>query len=142
MDTMASTATTFARAIPSASKAALWTARILNALVILFLLFDAIMKIIKEPHVIAASAEFGFTPNTIALIGAILLVCTVLYAIPRTAILGALLLTGYMGGAVVSQIRLGHGAFECVFPVIFAGLAWLAIYLREKQLRELIPFRR
>jgi DoxX-like family len=140
--TMASTATTFVSTDPSASKSALWTGRILSALVILFLLFDAITKIIKEPHVLAASAEFGFSPNTIALIGAILLGCIVLYAIPRTSVLGAVLLTGYLGGAVVSQIRVGHGTFECIFPIIFAALAWVPIYLRESRLRELIPLLR
>ena len=90
------------------------TGRILTALVALFLLFDGITKIIKERHVIAASAEFGFSADQIVMIGAILTACTILYAIPRTRILGAALLTGYLGGAVVSQIRVGHGLFECV----------------------------
>ena len=125
----------------SISKPTLWTSRILGGLVTVFLLFDGIMKVIKEPHVIQASAEFGFSPNQMVLIGSILLICTVLYAIPRTAILGAMLLTGYLGGAVVSQIRVGHGLFECSFPVIFGGLAWLAIYLREPRLRALVPLR-
>ena len=123
--------------VSQTSKAALWTGRFLSGLVVLFLVFDGAMKVIKERHVIAASAEFGFTANQIALIGAILLGCTLLYAIPRTAVLGGMLLTGYLGGAVVSQIRVGHGAFECVFPVIFGTLAWAALYLRQTRVREL-----
>ena len=87
---------------------------------------------------ITASAEFGFTPNQIALIGGILLSCTLLYALPRTSILGAMLVTGYLGGAVVSQIRVGHGAFECLFPVIFGIVVWGGVYLRNQKLRALL----
>jgi hypothetical protein len=123
------------------SKPRLITGRTLTTLVTLFLLFDAIMKIIKERHVLAASAEFGFGPNQIAMIGGILLACTALYALPRTAVLGAVLLTGYLGGAVVSQIRVGHGLFECGFPVIFGALAWAGVYLRDSRLRPLLPVR-
>lgn len=138
---MAAATTTYPAVQISTSKAALWTGRTLSALVVLFLLFDGITKIIKERHVIAASAEFGFSANQIALIGTILTVCTVLYAIPRTRIIGALLLTGYLGGAVVSQIRIGHGWFECMFPVVFSTLAWVAVYVREPRLRALAPWR-
>lgn len=126
----------------SVSKPRLITGRTLTAIVTLFMLFDAIMKIIKEPHVLAASAEFGFSPNTIALIGTILLVCTVLYAVPRTAVLGAVLMTGYLGGAVVSQMRVGHGLFECIFPVLAGVLAWAGVYLREERLAALFPLRK
>jgi DoxX-like family len=139
--TMAAMTTNLPVSATSISKPALWTGRVLGTLVVLFLLFDGITKVIKEPHVIAASAEFGFSPNQIVLIGAILVFCTVLYAIPRTAILGAILVTGYLGGAVVSQIRVGHGLFECIFPVIFGALAWLALYLREERLRALVSLR-
>jgi hypothetical protein len=124
------------------SKPRVITGRTLTTLVTLFLLFDGIMKVIKEPHVIAASAEFGFSPNTIALIGAILLVCTALYAVPRTAAVGAVLLTGYLGGAVVSQMRIGHGVFECIFPVLFGALAWAGVYLREERLAAVLPLRK
>jgi hypothetical protein len=137
---MAATALPTNPAVPI-SKARLYSGRVLSVLATLFLLFDGIMKVIKERHVVAASAEFGFTPNTLALIGAILVVSTVIYAIPRTSILGAILLTGYLGGAVVSQIRVGHGLFECVFPVIFGALAWGALYLRDNRLHALIPLR-
>jgi hypothetical protein len=75
------------------------------------------------------------------MIGGILLFCTALYALPRTSVLGAVLLTGYLGGAVVSQIRVGHGLFECVFPVIFGALAWAGVYLRDARLSPLLPVR-
>jgi hypothetical protein len=105
---------------------------------VLFLLFDAITKIIREPHVIAASAEMGYDAGTIAGIGAILLACTIIYIIPRTAPLGAILLTGYLGGAVLANIRAGHGAFECLFPVAFGVLVWVGLVLRDDRLRVLI----
>jgi DoxX-like family len=126
----------------SDSKTWIWAGRIVSTLVVLFSVFDGITKVIKEPHVIAASAEFGFSPNEIVLIGALMLACTILYAIPRTAILGAVLLTGYLGGAVVSNIRVGHPVFECIFPVIYGVLAWGGIFVREPRVRELIPFRK
>lgn len=124
------------------SKNWIWVGRIVSTAVVLFCAFDGIMKVIKEPHVIAASAEFGFSANEIVLIGALMLACTILYAIPRTAVLGAVLLTGYLGGALVSNIRAGHPMFECIFPVIFGVLAWGGIFVREPRVRELIPFRK
>jgi len=124
------------------SKTLIWVGRTVSALVVLFCAFDGIMKVIKEPHVIAASAEFGFSASEIVLIGVLMLGCTILYAIPRTTILGAVLLIGYLGGAVVSNIRVGHPLFECIFPVIFGALAWGGVFVREPRLRELIPFRK
>jgi hypothetical protein len=126
----------------SNSRTLIWGGRIVSTLVALFCAFDGIMKVIKEPHVIAASAEFGFSTNEMVLIGVLMLACTVLYAIPRTAILGAVLLTGYLGGAVLANIHVGHPLFECIFPVIFGMLAWGGIFVREPRVRELIPFRK
>jgi sorbitol-specific phosphotransferase system component IIC len=126
----------------SDSKTWIWVGRIVPTLVVLFCAFDGLMKVIKEPHVIAASAQFGFSPSEMVLIGVLMLACTVLYAIPRTAILGAVLLTGYLGGAVLANIHVGHPLFECIFPVIFGALAWGGIFVREARLRELIPFRK
>jgi DoxX-like family len=126
----------------SASNAVIWVGRMVSTLVVLFCAFDGIMKVIREPHVIAASADFGFSASQIVLIGVLMLLCTVLYTIPRTAILGSVVLTGYLGGAVVSNMRVGHPVFECIFPVIFAVLAWGGLFVREPRLRELIPFRK
>ena len=126
----------------SASKPALWTSRILMALVVLFSLFDSITKILKVPAVVEASAQLGVNESQLVGIGIVLLICTVLYVIPQTAILGAILLTGYLGGAVATNTLAEAGLFPMVFPVIFGGLAWLALYLRNRQLRDLIPVQR
>ncbi|MCB0139092.1 MAG: DoxX family protein, partial [Caldilineaceae bacterium] len=87
----------------SASKPALWTSRILMALVVLFSLFDSITKILKVPAVVEASAQLGVNESQLVGIGIVLLICTVLYVIPQTAVLGAILLTGYLGGAVATN---------------------------------------
>ena len=100
------------------------------------------MKVIKDPHVLSASADLGYSVDSMVLIGALLLASTALYAIPRTAILGAILLTGYLGGAVASNIRVGHPVFECLFPAILGVLAWGGIFVREPRLGALIPFRK
>ena len=126
----------------SKSNAVIWTGRIISALVVLFLVFDSVMKLIKDPHVMAASADLGYSTSSIAGIGAVLLACTLVYAIPRTAILGAILLTGYLGGAVASNVRVGHLVFECVFPIIFGVLVWAGLFLRDSGLRDVIPFQK
>jgi len=125
----------------SDSKTWIWVGRSMSTLVVLFSAFDGITKVLKNPHVLSASADLGYSVRSIVLIGALLVACAALYAIPRTAILGAILLTGYLGGAVASNIRVGHPVFECVFPVIFGMLAWGGIFVREPRLRKLIPFR-
>jgi hypothetical protein len=125
----------------SVSKKALWTGRVISAMVVLFLTFDGVMKVIKEVHVLAASAELGFPVSTIALIGIILLVCTALYVIPSTSIFGAILLTGYLGGAIASQMRISKPLFDTIFPAIFGILIWAGIFLRDDRLRALIPLR-
>jgi DoxX-like family len=123
------------------SKGRLWTGRIISALVVLFLLFDSITKVMKVRAVIEASAQLGYPANTIFTIGIILLVCTVFYIIPQTAVLGAILLTGYLGGAVAANLRISSAMFNTLFPIVFAALAWTGIFLRESRLGALIPFR-
>jgi hypothetical protein len=123
------------------SKGRLWTGRIISALVVLFLLFDSITKVMMVRAVIEASAQLGYPANTIFTIGIILLVCTVFYIIPQTAVLGAILLTGYLGGAVAANLRIGSVMFNTLFPIVFAALAWTGIFLRESRLGALIPFR-
>jgi hypothetical protein len=136
---MATATVTFA---PSVSKPRLWTGRVLTGLVVLFLAFDGLMKVLKEKHVLAAIAEMGIPVATIVWIGALLLACTALYAIPRTAVVGAILLTGYLGGAVFANVIAKHPAFECWFPVGFGVITWLGLYLREPRLWELAPLRK
>ncbi len=123
------------------SKAALWVGRVSTTVVVLFLVFDGLTKVVQESHVRAAMVDLGFPESLAVPIGTILLGCTLLYAIPRTAVLGSVLLTGYLGGAVVVQLRVAHPAFECAFPVIFGVLVWAGIFLREPRLRALLPSR-
>jgi hypothetical protein len=123
------------------SKGRLWTGRIISGLVVLFLLFDSITKVMKVRAVIEASAQLGYPVNAIVTIGIILFVCTAFYIIPQTAVLGAILLTGYLGGAVVANLRIGSAMFNTFFPIVFAALAWVGIFLRESRLGVLIPFR-
>ena len=115
----------------------------LTALTILFMLFDAAGKLALEPHVVEATTKIGYPVGAIRSIGVIALICTVLYAIPRTAILGAILLTGFCGGAVASKVRIEDPLFSSVlFGVYFGLIAWGGLYLRDDALRELFPIRR
>jgi hypothetical protein len=124
------------------SKGALWTGRVLTILSVLFLLFDAFGKFAKPVQVTDAFTRLGLPIATSLTIGVLLTVCTLLYAIPQTAVLGAVLLTGYLGGAVAIQMRAGSPTFETIFPVLFGILVWAGLYLRDPQLGRLIPIRR
>jgi hypothetical protein len=124
------------------SKGKLWTARVLSGMVILFLLADSVGKFVKPEAVVKGTLELGYPESTILPIGITLLVCTILYAIPKTAVLGAILLTGYLGGAVATQVRVGNPVFSHIlFPVYLGVFLWAGLYLRDEQLRGLIPFR-
>ena len=118
------------------SKGALWTGRIINILCLLFLAFDAVMKIIKESHSIEGSAKLGWSVNLVQPLGIVLLVCTIIHAIPRTVVLGAILITAYLGGAVAIMVRVGE---PCYFPIIFAVLIWAGLFLRNRKVRSIIP---
>jgi hypothetical protein len=127
---------------PAVSKAQLWTGRILSGLVVLFLLFDAVVKIIKIRPVVEGFAKLGYPEGVAVPIGVVLLVCVVLYAIPRTSVLGAILLTGYLGGAVATHVRAGDPLFSHVLAPTYVGLLiWLGLYLREARLRALVPLK-
>ena len=131
----------FTQAAPVSMKA-VWTGRVMSGLAVLFLLFDGVTKVMKVAPVLQASAQLGFPVSLIVVIGAVLLICTVIYVIPSTSILGAILLTGYLGGAVAIQARIGNPLFETLFPVIFGVLVWTGIVLRDNRLRALIPLRK
>jgi hypothetical protein len=124
-----------------ASKTSLWTGRIISALMILLLLFDAITKVLKERHSVAGTMRLGYSEGFVPVIGILLLVCVLFYAIPRTAVLGAVLLTGYLGGAVASQLRIGDPFSHVLFPISVAALIWLGAYLRDNRVRTLVPLR-
>lgn len=111
-----------------------WGGWVVSGLVILFLIFDGGTKILEVAPVMEACERLGLPPRMIVGIGTVLLACTVLYAIPQTAVLGTILLTAYLGGAVATHIRAGSGAFEVAFAAGFAGLAWLGLVLRRPPL--------
>jgi hypothetical protein len=121
------------------SKGNLWVGRVATALPALFLSIDGAAKLFKPAPVIEATTQLGYSANTIVPIGVVLLVCTVLYLIPKTSVFGAILVTGFLGGAVATHVRAGTGAFPVVFPVILGGLLWLGLYLRNPSLRLLVP---
>jgi hypothetical protein len=124
------------------SKGRLWTGRILSTLPVLFMLMDGVMKLMKPDFVVKATVQLGFPENVIAPLGIIVLICTILYAIPQTAVLGAILLTGYLGGAVATHVRGGDPLFSHILaPVYFAVILWIGLYLREPRLSALVPLR-
>lgn len=118
-----------------------WAAYIMTGLPALFLLWDGVMKLFKPWFVVKATVELGYPESTIVGIGVALLVGTVLYLVPRTAILGAIYLTGYLGGAIASQVRVQAVLFNIVFPVFMATLLWGGLWLRDLRLRKLLPLR-
>lgn len=116
----------------------LWAGRIVTGLATLFMLVDGIMKVVKPAPVLEANARLGYPVATLSGMGLALIICTMIYVIPRTSIFGAILLTGYLGGAVASQVRAGSGWFELVFPVLFAVLVWGGLWLRDHRLRSIL----
>lgn len=129
--------------LSAVSSGRLWTGRVIAALVSLFLLFDAAMKFVQPKSVVEAFVQTGWPIAVSSTLGALLLISTVLYLIPRTAILGAILLTGYLGGAVAANVRLQNPLFShTLFPVYFGFLVWGSLWLRDRKLQELVPLRR
>jgi hypothetical protein len=125
------------------SGAALWTGRVMTALAVLFLIFDGVTKLVKPPFVVEATVNLGYPETAIVGIGLVLLVATILYLIPSTSVLGAVLLTGYLGGAVASHVRIDNPLFShTLFPIYLALLIWGGLYLRDHGLRTLFPLRR
>jgi hypothetical protein len=124
------------------SKARLWTARILSGIAVLFLLFDSAIHLMVIPPVVEAFTQLGLSINLAIAIGIIELVCLVLYIVPPTSIVGAILLTGYLGGAVAIQLRVGAPLFgTALFPIYIGILVWGGLFLRDGYLRTIIPFR-
>jgi DoxX-like family len=128
-----------AGAVPA--KGGLWAGRILSWLIGAFLLLDGVAKLFKPAPVVEGTVKLGYPESVIIPLGIVLTICTILYLLPRTAVLGAILLTGYLGGAVATHVRVGDGAFGVIFAAAFGVLLWLGLYLRDQRLRELLPFR-
>jgi hypothetical protein len=128
---------------PPISLAATWAGRILSGLVIAFLLVDGAMKLVPIDAVIAASQEFRIPVELARTLGIVTLLCTVLYAVPATSVLGAILLTGYMGGAIYTHLRIDSPLFShTLFGVYLGIMIWGGLWLRDPRVRALIPFSR
>jgi DoxX-like family len=124
------------------SGTSLWAGRIISWIVLLFLIFDGAAKVWKASPSVKGTMELGYTEALVPVIGTILLVCVLFYAIPQTQVLGAILITGYLGGAVASQVRVGKPLLSNeLFPIYFGGLVWLGLFLQDGRLRALVPFR-
>ena len=130
-----------ANTLPAApiSRAASRTGLVLTVLIALFLLSDCVTKLLRIDAVVSATVQMGFPAWTVPVIGAVLAVCLALYLVPRTSLLGAVLLTGYLGGAVCAQLRIEAPLFSTMlFPVYTGIVVWVALYLRSAQLRQLV----
>ena len=122
-----------------ASRTMLWAGRIIGALPVLLLVFSAVMKLLKPAPVVQGFARYGYPESQILLIGILELSCSIIYAIPRTSVLGAILLTGYLGGATATNVRVGDPSF---YATVTLGIfVWLGLYLRDARLHALLPLR-
>ena len=122
-------------------KKTLWAGRILSALAVLFMLMDGVTHLIKPAPVAETFNRLGFPLSLSVELGIIELICVVVYAIPRTSILGAILLTGYLGGAVATHVRVSDPLFDTIFPIFIGGLVWGGLYFLEQRLRALVPLK-
>lgn len=129
-----------ATTVSKPSKAARIIGWIIGVLPCLMLFFSAAMKLSQSEQVIKDFTAIGYSANVLVPLGIIELVCTILYLIPQTSVLGAILLTGYLGGAIATHVRAGDGMFPG--PLIFGIVLWLGLFLRDLRLRALIPIRR
>lgn len=120
----------------------IWTGRVLSGLIGLMLLLDGVMKLFKPEFVVKMSGEIGYGEHTILPLGIVLTVSAILYLAPQTALLGAILLTGYLGGAVATHVIAGDGLFEILFPALFGAIGWLGLVLRDARLLALLPWRK
>ena len=135
---MEATLSPAAAARPTVDKK-VWSARILATLVVLFLLFDAVAKLLRLAPVVEGTVRVGYSEAVIVPLGVVLLVSTVLYAVPRTAVLGAILLTGWLGGAAATHVRIGEPFW---MPVLFGVILWGSLVLRDARVRALLPLTR
>lgn len=121
----------------------LWAGRIMGAIAVLFLVFDSVIKLLKLAPAVEGTITLGYPGTAIVGIGILELACLAVYVIPRTSVFGAVLLTGYLGGAVATHVRVGNPLFtHILFPTYVALLLWGALYLRDARLRAIVPLRR
>ncbi len=129
---------TMNRQSPAVGKKQLWIGRVMSGLPALFLLVDGGMKLVKPAFVVEATVRLGYPESVIVGLGIVLLACTILYLIPLTSVLGAILLTGYLGGAIATHVRIGDASFPIFFPVVLGALLWGGLFLRDNRLRVLL----
>ena len=114
-----------------------WAGRFISGFAVLFLLFDAIIKVLRHPMAVETTVQLGYPADVIALLGVIELMCLVLYLVPQTSLVGAILWTGYLGGAVATHVRVGSPlASHTLFPIYVAALLWAGLWLRDARLRS------
>lgn len=123
-------------------RAKIWTGRVITALAVVFLIFDGVTKLLQVSQVKEGMATLGYPASLTVPIGILVLVCTAFYAIPATSALGAVLLTGFLGGATASMVRANAPGHPYLFPVVFGGFVWLGLFLRDARIREFLPIRR
>lgn len=126
----------------TSSKPMTWASYALSGLAIAFLLFDSIIKVVQAAPAVESTVQLGYPAGIIVTLGLAELVCLALYAFPRTAVLGAILLTGWFGGAMATHVRAGSPAFSVIFPILVGLMVWGGLFLRDARLREIFPFRR
>ena len=126
----------------SRSKTTLWSGHIISGFAILFLIFDAVIKVLQLAPAVESTVQLGYVAAFVLPLGLLELACIAAYTFPRTAVLGAILLTGYLGGALATHVRAGSPAFSMIFPIIIGALVWGGLFLRDARLRALLPFRK
>jgi len=126
--------------LAAVSRKSMWTGRVLSAIPVLMLLFSGSVKLMKLPSVVQGLAQFGYPVSLITLIGILEVGSTIVYLIPRTAVLGAILMTGFLGGAITTNVRMHNPLFS--IPLILGVLVWAGLYLRDQRLGVLIPLRK
>ena len=138
-DTHLADATPTSRA---SSRPALWTGRVISGLAVAFLIFDSVGKLLEVQPVVDGTRQLGYPPDVVFSLGATLLSCVLAYLVPRTSVIGAVLLTGYLGGAVATHVRIASPLFTHVlFPTYVAALLWGGLVLRDARLRRFLPWR-
>lgn len=123
------------------TKTSVWAGYVLSGLAIAFLIFDTVIKVLYMAPAVEATTQLGYPASLVVGIGVLELVCLAVYVFPRTAVLGAILMTGYLGGAIATNVRAETPLFNIVFPVIVGVLLWSGLFLREPRLRALVPLR-
>ena len=115
---------------------------ILSGLAILFLLFDSVIKVAQAAPAVESTVQLGYPAEYVVVFGLAELVCLALYVFPRTAVLGAILLTGWFGGAMATHVRAGSPVFSVIFPILLGLMVWGGLFLRDARMRDVLPFRK